>query len=93
VVSIGAVGHAELTLSDRLDQLTPNAANGRALNGANGSVKRKADFSSPATPRVGKVTRNESPMGTKTPGSAVNGDAGVDGIKYVIPWLNRGREY
>ncbi|KAJ5620243.1 hypothetical protein N7510_004227 [Penicillium lagena] len=66
-----------------LDQLTPNAANGRALNGANGSVKRKADFSSPATPRVGKMTKNESPIGAKTPGSAVNGDAGVGGMQPV----------
>lgn len=56
-------------------------------------MKRKADFSSPATPRVGKVTKNESPIGAKTPGSAVNGDAGVGGMKYVIPWLNRGQEY
>ncbi|OQE44607.1 hypothetical protein PENCOP_c002G09013 [Penicillium coprophilum] len=48
------------------DQLTPTAANARSGNGL-GSVKRKADFTSPATPRVSKFEKFGSQAGTKTP--------------------------
>ncbi|KAJ5690084.1 hypothetical protein N7462_004476 [Penicillium macrosclerotiorum] len=60
-----------------LDELTPNASNGRPLRSAPGSVKRKSDFSSPATPKVGRIDKNGSPMGSKTPGSVMNGTAAV----------------
>ncbi|KAJ5101902.1 hypothetical protein NUU61_004124 [Penicillium alfredii] len=55
-----------------LDELTPNASNGRPMNG---STKRKADFSSPAGPKIGKVEKTGSPMGAKTPGATANGSA------------------
>ncbi|KAJ5177777.1 DNA polymerase alpha subunit B N-terminal [Penicillium coprophilum] len=48
------------------DQLTPTAANARSGNGF-GSVKRKAEFTSPATPRVSKFEKLGSQAGTKTP--------------------------
>ncbi|KAJ5558366.1 hypothetical protein N7461_002338 [Penicillium sp. DV-2018c] len=48
------------------DQLTPNATNFRAGNGL-GSAKRKAEFTSPATPRVSKFEKLGSQAGTKTP--------------------------
>ncbi|KAJ5160151.1 uncharacterized protein N7482_007155 [Penicillium canariense] len=57
-----------------LDELTPNTANNRPMNGVNGSVKRKADFP-PSTPKVGKFEKIGTPTGTKTPGSAANGTA------------------
>ncbi|KAJ6144899.1 hypothetical protein N7470_008794 [Penicillium chermesinum] len=55
-----------------LDGLTPNSSNARPQNGANGSVKRKADFTSPATPKVGRVADIGTP-GAKTPTSSANG--------------------
>ncbi|CAI7588341.1 unnamed protein product [Penicillium discolor] len=48
------------------DQLTPTASNGRTGNGF-GSAKRKAEFTSPATPRVSKFEKFGSQAGTKTP--------------------------
>ncbi|KAJ5312661.1 hypothetical protein PENANT_c007G08630 [Penicillium antarcticum] len=53
-----------------LDQLTPTASNVRSAGGL-GSVKRKSEFSSPATPRV--KTEKPSHMGTKTPGTPGDG--------------------
>jgi DNA polymerase alpha subunit B len=48
------------------DQLTPTGSNARTGNGF-GSAKRKADFSSPATPRVSKFEKFGSQAGTNTP--------------------------
>lgn len=59
-----------------LDGLTPNAHHGRKPN----SAKRKADFVSPSTSKVGKV--GESPMGTKAL-RAMNGGAASDGAQSV----------
>ncbi|KAF3384309.1 DNA polymerase alpha subunit B [Penicillium rolfsii] len=57
-----------------LDELTPNTANARTING-NGSVKRKAEFTSPATPKVGRLEKTGTPSGAKTPSSMANGPA------------------
>ncbi|KAJ6071547.1 hypothetical protein N7499_009561 [Penicillium canescens] len=54
-----------------LDQLTPNASNVRSAGGY-GSAKRKAEFSSPATPRV-KTEKLGSHLGTRTPGTPGDG--------------------
>jgi DNA polymerase alpha subunit B len=59
-----------------LDQLTPNASNVRSAGGF-GSAKRKAEFSSPATPRV-KTEKLSSQLGTRTPGTP------GDGMPYVF---------
>lgn len=56
------------------------------MNGVNGSVKRKANFSSPAAPKVGRLEQNGSPMGAKTPGSAVNATV-PGGTQYVMEIL------
>jgi DNA polymerase alpha subunit B len=58
-----------------LDQLTPNASNSRTL--PVGSAKRKAEFNSPATPKVSKFDKLAS-QGTRTP----TGTPG-DGVQYV----------
>lgn len=60
-----------------LDQLTPNASNVRSAGGL-GSAKRKAEFSTPATPRV-KTEKLGSQLGTRTPGTP------SDGMQYVLP--------
>ncbi|KAI9928168.1 hypothetical protein ASPWEDRAFT_39028 [Aspergillus wentii DTO 134E9] len=65
-----------------LDGLTPNASNGRAPNGVNGSAKRKSDFGSPSVSKVGKV---ESPMGTKM---SSKGAGAADGLQ-PIPFSER----
>lgn len=59
------------------DQLTPSASGSRTGNGF-GSAKRKAEFTSPATPRAIKSEKLGSQAGTTTP----NGTQG-DGIPYV----------
>lgn len=60
------------------DQLTPTPSNSRTGNGF-GSAKRKAEFTSPATPRVSKFEKFGSQAGTKTP----TGTPG-DGMQYVF---------
>jgi DNA polymerase alpha subunit B len=62
------------------DQLTPNTSHSRAGNGF-GSAKRKAELTSPATPRVSKFEKLGSQAGTKTP----TGTPG-DGMQYVFMW-------
>ncbi|KAF7718490.1 DNA polymerase alpha subunit B [Penicillium ucsense] len=57
-----------------LDELTPNTANARKMNGT-GSVKRKSEFTSPTTPKVGRVEKFGTPAGVKTPTAAANGPA------------------
>jgi DNA polymerase alpha subunit B len=57
------------------DQLTPNASNSRTLTV--GSAKRKAEFNSPATPKVSKFDKLAS-QAIKTP----TGTPG-DGVQYV----------
>jgi DNA polymerase alpha subunit B len=57
------------------DQLTPNASNSRTL--PVGSAKRKAEFNSPATPKVTKFDKLAS-QAMKTP----TGTPG-DGVQYV----------
>lgn len=65
------------------DQLTPTTSNGRPGNGF-GSAKRKAEFTSPATPRVSKFEKLGSQAGTKTP----TGTPG-DGMQYVFLGITR----
>jgi DNA polymerase alpha subunit B len=60
------------------DQLTPTASNARSANGL-GSAKRKAEFTSPATPRVSKFEKSGSQTITNTP----TGTPG-DGMQYVF---------
>jgi hypothetical protein len=66
----------------RLDELTPNASNGRPLHSVTGSVKRKNNFSSPVAPKMGRVEQNGSPM-AKDPASMANGGT-PGGMQYVI---------
>ncbi|EAW13154.1 DNA-directed DNA polymerase alpha subunit POL12 [Aspergillus clavatus NRRL 1] len=64
-----------------LDGLTPSA-HGRTPNGANGSAKRKSNFGSPSTLKVGKGNNDRSPNSKPAPVSAFGGSA-VDGIQSV----------
>ncbi|KAJ5802814.1 uncharacterized protein N7503_005264 [Penicillium pulvis] len=58
-----------------LGDLTPNASNARSMAGINGSAtKRKAEFSSPATPKMGRMDKIGTPNGAKTPGSLAPGN-------------------
>ncbi|KAA8652663.1 hypothetical protein EYZ11_001058 [Aspergillus tanneri] len=71
-----------------LDGLSPNTPHGRSPNTANGSTKRKFDFASPSTSKVGKAANQESPIGAKTPRKMTNSGTGVDGLQSV-PFAER----
>ncbi|KAJ5139873.1 hypothetical protein N7448_003281 [Penicillium atrosanguineum] len=65
-----------------LDDLTPNAANGRSLHSVTGSVKRKNNFSSPVAPKLGRIEQNGSPM-AKGPAFMANGGGTPGGTQSV----------
>ncbi|KAJ5653880.1 hypothetical protein N7490_000883 [Penicillium lividum] len=66
-----------------LGELTPNA-NGRSMNVVTGSAKRKAEFPSPATPKMGKLDKIGTPNGAKTPNSLV-----ANGLGPSVPFADR----
>ncbi|KAJ5279585.1 hypothetical protein N7478_004957 [Penicillium angulare] len=66
-----------------LDDLTPNASNSRPMNGVNGSAKRKAEFTSPATPKVGRMNKIGTPNGAKTPSKLANSTPGGPPVSFA----------
>ncbi|PLB38064.1 DNA-directed DNA polymerase alpha subunit POL12 [Aspergillus candidus] len=70
-----------------LDGLTPGAAHGRTPNSANGA-KRRADFSSPTVPKMGRMNGLESP-GAKTPSKLANGSSISSADTQSIPFADR----
>ncbi|KAJ6037080.1 hypothetical protein N7540_001359 [Penicillium herquei] len=66
-----------------LDELTPNTSNNRSMNVVNGSAKRKAEFSSPATPKVGRMDKIGTPGVVKTPSLLANATPGGPPVSFA----------
>ncbi|KAJ5946810.1 hypothetical protein N7454_003649 [Penicillium verhagenii] len=64
-----------------LGDLTPNASNARPVNGS--AAKRKVEFSSPATPKMGRLDNIGTPNGINTPTASKLGNVIVPTVSFA----------